>query len=222
MRYEVMHGPAYAVAKVVLMPGESIRAESGAMASMSPTIQIETQSGGIGKMFGRMFTGESLFQTKFTAGGGGGEVVLAPKGPGEVIGHELQGTGLMITSGCFLACDPGVELSTRAEWRTFFGGEGLFIMHATGAGTVLLSTFGAVRSIDLQPGEQYIVDTGHLVAYTAGMPMQIKKSAKGFFATIASGEGTVIHLSGPGRILMQTHNASSLASLLSPYMPSRG
>ncbi|MBX3096066.1 MAG: TIGR00266 family protein [Fimbriimonadaceae bacterium] len=222
MRYEVMHGPAFAVAKVVLGPGETVRAESGAMASMSPTIEIETQSGGLGKMFGRLLTGESLFQTKFTASGGGGEVILAPKGPGEIAGIDLVQPGLMITSGCFLACDPSVELNTKAEWKGMFSGEGLFMMHASGAGTVLVSTFGAIRTIDLQPGEQYIIDTGHLVAFTAGMQMQVKKSARGFFASVASGEGYVIHLSGPGRVLMQTHNASSLASIIAPFIPSRG
>lgn len=222
VQYTIEHGPSFANARVVLSAGETIRAESGAMAGSSVNVRIETQSGGLGKMFGRLLTGESIFQTTFTADGGPGEVILAPKGVGDIIGVQVAGRGLMITSGCFLACDATIELKTVAEWKGMFGGEGLFMMRTEGTGTVLMSTFGAYRVIDLQPGQAYVIDSGHIVAFEEGMRYQVRKATRSLMGALTSGEGVVCVFEGPGRIWMQTHQARGFAELLSTFIPSRG
>lgn len=222
MNYEIMHGPSFAVARVLLQQGESVRAESGAMASMSPSVEMQSQSGGLGKMFGRILSGESAFQTMFTATHGPGEVVLAPKTPGEVRALTLQGKAWMITSGAYLASDPSVELGTAANMKNFFGGEGVFMVRASGAGTVLVNSFGAIREIELQAGQSYIIDTGHLVAFEDGMGYQLQKAAKSLLGSFTSGEGIVAVMSGPGRVLMQTHQPQGLAQTLAAFIPRSG
>lgn len=222
MKYDLLYQPSYAVARVKLDLGESVRAESGAMVSMSPSIEMESKmQGGIGKMFGRLLGGESIFQTTFMAKHGPGEVLLAPSGPGDIIAVE-PGMGLMVTSGCYLAGDVTLELETQANLRNFFGGEGLFIMRVSGQGTVLLSSFGAIHAVQLAPGQPYIVDTGHLVAFSQGMGYEIRKASRSFIGSFTSGEGLVVQLTGPGIVYIQTRMPQAFASQLSPYLPSRG
>ncbi len=222
MRHSILYQPSYAVAKVLLDQGEVIRAESGAMVGMSPTIQIESKmTGGIGKAIGRLFGGESLFQTTFTATQGPGEVLLAPSGPGDIFAVE-PGPGLMVTSGCYLAGDQSLNFETVASFKGFFSGEGLFMMRATGPGQMLLSSFGAIHAIELQPGQPYIVDSGHIVAFSAGMGYELRRAASGILNTLKSGEGVVVHLTGPGILYLQTRTPGGFAQLLGPYLPRSG
>lgn len=222
MNHQILYSPSFAVARVMLDPGQSVRAESGAMVSMSPTVEVRSNiHGGIGKALGRIFGGESIFQTTFIAETHPGEVILAPSGPGDIIVTE-PAAGLMVTSGCFLACDPQIELTTHASARNFFSGEGLFLMQATGPGHMLLSSFGAIHSIELAPGQPYVVDTGHLVAFSSGMGYEIRTAAKGWLGSFTSGEGVVVRLTGPGFVHIQTRTPSAFASLLGPHLPNRG
>ena len=222
MRFELLYQPSYAIARIMLDPQESIRAESGAMISMSPTISLDSKiQGGIGKALGRMFGGESIFQTTFKATSGPGEVLLAPAGPGDIASVE-PGVGLMVTSGAYLAGDTSLLIETQASFKGFLAGEGLFMMKISGHGTLLLSSFGAIHPIQLGPGQQYIVDTGHLVAFSAGMPFEVRRATKGLLGSFTSGEGVVAHLTGPGLIYIQTRTAPAFAGMIRPFLPAGG
>jgi uncharacterized protein (TIGR00266 family) len=222
MKYELLYQPSFAVARILLEMGESIRAESGAMVSMSTSVKLESKaSGGIGKMFGRMLGGESAFLTTFTAEQGAGEVLLAPSTPGDIMPLTVTGP-VMVTSGSYLAGDVSLETETVASMKSFFGGEGLFMMRISGQGLLLLSAFGAIHAIQLQAGQSYIVDTGHLVAFSDGMGYALKKAAKGLLGSLTSGEGIVAELTGPGTIYIQTRTPSGFASWLSRLMPKSG
>lgn len=222
MKSEILFQPSYSVVRIVLEHGESIRAESGAMISMSPTVEVDSKvSGGIGKAIGRLLGGESLFQSFFTAQHGPGEVLLAPAGPGDIIMCD-PGPGMVVTSGAYLAGNTALDIKTQANLKGFFGGEGLFMMHVTGPGPLFLSSFGAIHSVDLGPGESYIVDTGHLVAFSMTMNYDLKRAAKGLFGSFTSGEGIVARMTGPGRIYIQTRNPSGFGALLAPHIPAKG
>lgn len=106
--------------------------------------------------------------------------------------------------------------------KTFFGGEGLFVLEVTGTGLLLVSSFGAIHRKPLRPGEMYVVDTGHLVAWEGHMQYNVRKAAKsGFFRSFLSGEGLVAEFSGPGEILIQTRNLAAFAGMLKPFFPSQ-
>lgn len=221
MKHELLYRPTFSVARVLLEPGEGIRAESGAMVSMSPTIQIESKAqGGLGKAIGRLFAGESFFQTTFTATHGPGEVILAPSALGDVFSVDLQPqAGMMVTSGCFLACDHSLNIETKMSGRGFFAGEGLFLMRVSGMGTLLVSCFGAMHAVQLQAGQPYVVDTGHIVAFTETMQYNVRTVARGLLQSFTSGEGYVAEFVGPGIVYIQTRSPQSFGPWLNQYIP---
>ena len=223
MRYEIMYQPAFAVAKILLEHGEAIRAESGAMLSMSPSITLESKiHGGIGKMFGRMLGGESAFQTSFTATGGAGELLLAPSAPGDIFALPLTGHPMMLTSGSYLAGDINLQMETHASMRGLFGGEGLFMMRMLGQGLLLVSSFGALHAIQLAPGQKYIIDTGHLVAFSDGMGFEVRRAARSLLGSLTSGEGFVCEMTGPGIVYMQTRTPSGFGTWVGSFIPRSG
>lgn len=205
----------------MLDPGESIRAESGAMVSMSTTIQIESKAqGGLGKALGRLLTGESFFQTTFTATHGPGEVILAPSALGDVFSVEVTPqSGMMVTSGCYLACDSALNIETKMSGRGFFAGEGLFLMRVSGQGTLLVSCFGAMHAVQLMAGQPYIVDTGHIVAFQDTMQYSVRTVARGLMQSFTSGEGYVAEFVGPGVLYIQTRSPQSFGPWLNQYIP---
>ncbi len=223
MRYEILYQPSYAVARVMLEAGESVRAESGAMMSMTPNVVLDSKmKGGLGGAFTRMLGGESAFQSTFTAQGGPGEVVLAPSVPGDILAINLQNTSMLVTSGCFLACESDLNVQAQANMKAFFSGEGLFMLRISGDGPLLLNSFGAIHAIQLPPGQTYIVDTGHLVAFSDGMPFNLRRATKGIMGMVTSGEGIVAELTGPGLIYTQTRTPGEFARWLGSLMPGRG
>jgi uncharacterized protein (TIGR00266 family) len=223
MKYELLYQPSFAVARIMLDPGDGIRAESGAMVSMSPTITMESKMhGGIGKAIGRLFGGESAFQTTFTATQGAGEVLLAPPAVGDIVSMNLNGEGMMVTSGSYLAGDLSLNVETKATLKGFFAGEGLFIMRVSGSGALLLSAFGAIHALQLQAGQPYIVDTGHIVAFSETMGYEVRRAARSLFGSFTSGEGFVAHFTGPGLLYTQTRSPQSFAPWLGQFLPRSG
>lgn len=223
-RWAIEHQGAFALAVVRLQPEQSIAAEAGAMVSMTSNVELYSEmKGGIFGALKRAVGGESAFVSTFTARGGAGEVTLAPGAPGDVAGIEMNNQTFMVQSSSYLAGD--VSLTVDTKWggaKSFFGGEGLFVLQVSGAGLLLVSSFGAIHRRTLAPGEQYVVDTGHLVAWEGHMPYQIRKAAKsGFFRSFLSGEGLVAEFTGPGEILIQTRNLAAFAGLLKPFFPSQ-
>lgn len=220
MQTEIMYGPAYAAAKLTLAAGETVRAESGAMLAMSPGIAMETSTqGGVLKGLRRsVLGGESFFMNMFTAQVDGAELWLAPSLPGDVVSWPIQGT-LFVQSGSYLGSSSGVDVdSSWGGSKTFFSREGLFMLKVSGQGDVVLSSYGAIHAIDLQAGQTYTVDTGHMVAWTEGVNYAVRKVGN-WKSTFFSGEGLVCDLTGPGRIYIQTRSQDAFLGWLIPKLP---
>ena len=220
MDIELQYSPSYSLAVVKLAPNERIRAESGAMVSMSATVTIETKAeGGLFKSLGRaLLGGESFFQNSFQAGTDGGEITLAPELPGDITVIELSDNRLMIQSGSYLASEIEVVLNTKISMKAFMSAEGISMLEATGNGKVLVSSYGAIFERVLADGEKYIVDTSHLVAFDATMNVT-PRTAGGIKSTLFSGEGLVVEMTGPGRVYIQTRSPKSLIDWIIPQLP---
>ena len=222
--WEIQHPGSFALAIVKLQGGQSISAEAGAMVSMSSNIDLQSElKGGVFGALKRAVGGESAFVSTFTAQGGAGEVTLAPGAPGDVVGIEMRNQTFMVQSSSYLAGDTSLQVDTKfGGAKSWLGGEGLFLLQVAGTGLLLVSSFGAIHRKTLRPGEQYVVDTGHLVAWEGQMHYQTRKAAKsGFFRSFLSGEGLVAEFSGPGEVLIQTRNLRAFAGLLKPFFPSQ-
>jgi len=223
MEVNILYRPSYSLGVIRLGPNEEIRVESGAMVSMSQGVTVETKAaGGILKSLARsVLAGESFFQNTFRAPAGGGEVTVAPALPGDLFVLELRNESLLVQSGSYVASEAGVNLDTK--WggaKTFFASEGLIMLRASGTGKLLLSSFGAIHEVNLEAGQTYTVDTGHLVAFSEGIGFKVRRVG-GLKSTIFSGEGLVVDLTGPGRVLLQTRSTDAFLSWLIPKLPKR-
>lgn len=221
MQVEIQYGPAYAIAKVTLAGGEQVKADGGAMLAMSTGTQIETSTqGGLMKGLRRaVLGGESFFMNTFTAPGDGGDILFAPKLPGDVMVLPIEGETVYVQSGAYLAADGGVDIDSH--WggaKTFFSRQGLFMLKVSGQGQVVLGTFGAIHAVDLQPGQSYTVGTGHLVAWSENVGYEVHKVG-GWKSTLLSGEGLVCQLTGPGRVYIQTRSEQTLLGWIESSLP---
>ena len=224
MKYDIV-GTPLPVVICTLAPGEKMITEKGAMSWMTPNMQMETQSGGIGKAFSKMFSGESMFQNIYTAIGGEGMIAFASSFPGAIIPFDITpGNDMIVQKSGFLASEPGVELSIHFQKRLgagFFGGEGFIMQRLSGQGTAFVEVDGSVVNYNLAPGQQMVIDTGYLVAMDASVQMDIQQVA-GLKNKLLGGEGffnTVV--TGPGRIWLQTMPISQVAGVVSGYIPAR-
>ncbi len=223
--WEILHEGAFALALVNLQAGQTISAEAGAMVSMSSNVDLHSElKGGVFGALKRAVGGESAFVSTFTANGGPGEVTLAPGAPGDVAGIEMNNQAFAVQSSSYLAGDSTLTVDTKfGGTKSFFGGEGLFVLNISGTGLLLVSSFGAIHRKTLRPGESYVVDTGHLVAWEAHLQYTLRKAAKsGYLRSFLSGEGMVAEFVGPGEILIQTRNLAAFAGMLKPFFPSQG
>lgn len=224
MKYEIL-GETLPVVICQLEGGEKMITEGGGMSWMSPNMLMETTTnGGIGKAFGRMFSGEKMFQNIYTAQGGNGMIAFASSFPGSIKAYEIgPGQEMVFQKSAFLAGEAGVELSVFFNKKFssgLFGGEGFIMQKISGHGIVFAEFDGHVVEYELMPGQQIVVDTGHLAAMTATCQMEIK-SVPGVKNMLFGGEGlfnTVI--SGPGKVWLQTMPISNVAGILRPYLPS--
>jgi uncharacterized protein (TIGR00266 family) len=220
MQVDIQASPSFAMGTIRLGAGESVKVEAGAMTSMSGGVEIQTaaQGGLLGGLKRSMLGGESFFINTFLATSGG-EVSVAPKLPGDLIHLPMSGGTMMVQSGSWVASEPGVEVDTK--WggaKTFFSGEGLFLLRCSGAGDMLVASYGAIIERQLQPAEVYTVDTGHIVAFDEGVTYAVRK-AGGWKSTILGGEGLVTDFTGPGRLLMQTRSPQDLIGWLTTVLP---
>ena len=201
--------------------GEQFRAEAGAMVSMSPTITLEAKSAGKGLMgtLKAAVGGESFFASLFTAEHGDGELILAPSSLGDVLQMQLSGNTIYAEGGAYLAGSPALQISTKGSFKALISGEGLFLQKITGNGPVFLNAYGVIIEKNLAPGETYIVDTNHIVAFEESVQYKIRKASRGLFSTLASGEGLVCEYSGPGKIWLQTRSISAFAQQIAKFIP---
>ncbi|HVE86062.1 MAG TPA: TIGR00266 family protein [Myxococcales bacterium] len=220
MQIDLQHRPSQAMAHVVLGPGESVMAESGAMVGMTPNVQIQTGSGGLMKGLKRLFGGESFFRNTFTAEGAPGEVYLAATLPGDLVVLDVGPRSYYLQSHAFVASSTTVDVDTKVGgFKTFFAGEGVFVLRTRGQGKLIAGAFGAIEQVDVR-GE-YVVDTGHLVAWEDSLQFKITKAADGWIASWLSGEGLVCHFSGHGTLWMQTRNPGEYGEEIGRRLPPR-
>ena len=222
LNVDIQFSPSFAMATIKLDQGASVRAEAGAMSGMDGGIEIETkaQGGLLGGLKRSVLGGESFFINTFLASAGPGEVIVAPALPGDIIHLPIDGSkAILVQSGSWLASEAGVVVDTK--WggaKTFFSGEGLFLLHCSGQGDMLIASYGAIFEKDLGAGESYKVDTGHIVAFEEGVGYQVNKVG-GWKSTILSGEGLVATFTGPGRVWQQSRSPQDLIGWLTPRLP---
>ena len=220
MQYQIK-GETLPVVICHLEAGEKMITEKGSMSWMSPNMHMETgTNGGIGKAFGRMFSGESMFQNTYTSQGGNGTIAFASSFPGSIKAFEISpGNEMIFQKSAFLAAEAGVQLSVHFQKKLgsgLFGGEGFILQRVSGQGTMFAEFDGHVIEYELQAGQQIVVDTGHLAAMTPSCQMDIQ-TIRGVKNIVFGGEGlfnTII--TGPGRVWLQTMPASNVAGALLP------
>jgi uncharacterized protein (TIGR00266 family) len=225
MQYQIK-GEPLPVVICNLEAGETVVCESGGMSWMSPNLEMETVGGGVGKMFGRMFSGEALFQNRYTARGGPGMIAFASHFPGSIRAVEITpDRPVVVQKSAFLACQPQVDLSVFFQKKLgagFFGGEGFIMQKLSGNGVAFVEIDGYAVEYDLKPGQQLVLDTGILAMMDASCTMDIQ-TVKGVKNMLFGGESlfnTVV--TGPGRVVLQTMPAAGLAGLLSSMIPGKG
>lgn len=221
MRYE-LKGGNYPVVVCYLDAGEKVITERGSMVWMTPNMQMETRGGGLGKMFSRAFSGDSMFQNHYTARGGQGMIAFGSSFPGQIKVLEVgAGRDMILQKSAFLASEAGVELSIHFQKRLgagLFGGEGFIMQRLTGHGLAFVEIDGELVEYDLLPGQQLVVDTGNVAGFESTVRMDIQ-TVPGAKNMLFGGEGifnTV--LTGPGRVWLQTMPIYNVASAISPFI----
>jgi len=223
MKYNIIGEPLPVVICEV-EPGETLITEGGAMSWMTPNMNMETTTGGgLGKMFGRMLSGESLFLNRYTAMGGKGQIAFASSFPGSIRPIEIApGKEIVTQKSAFLAGEDTVQLSTFFQKKIgagLFGGEGFIMQKLSGHGTAFVEIDGYAVEYNLGPGQSMIVDTGYLAMMDATCSIEIV-TVPGVKNMFLGGEGlfnTVVK--GPGKIVLQTMPASAVAGSIIPYIP---
>lgn len=222
MKYEIMGGNLPAVI-CKLNKGEKIICEGGSMSWMDDAFTMETSGGGFKKMFGKAFSGESIFSNTYTANKDA-EIAFASSFPGEIVAVEVgNGRSVIAQKKSFLACESGVEMSVFFQKKLsggFFGGEGFIMEQFSGNGVVFLEVDGSIKEYTLAPGERKILDTGHLVMMDSTCALTVE-SVKGVKNKLLGGEGlfnTVV--TGPGKIVIQTMPIAKTAELIADLIPS--
>ena len=217
MKYQIK-GEPMPVVICQLEQNERVTCESGAMSWMSPNMEMETSGGGLGKMFGRMMSGESMFQNHYTAKRGPGIIAFASSFPGAIKAYEITpSTPIICQKKAFLACSEGVELNVHFQKKFgtgLFGGEGFVMQKISGNGFAFLEIDGSTVEYNLSKGEQLVIDTGYLAMIDATVSMEIQQ-IKGVKNALFGGEGlfnTVV--TGPGRVLLQTMPITGLAEMI--------
>ena len=223
MKYEIQ-GNTLPVVICYLENGESMITEGGAMAWMSPNMKMDTTTnGGLGKAFGRMFSGESLFQNRYTATGGQGMIAFASSFPGSIKAFQVSpGKEYIFQKKTVLAGEAGVNISVHLNKKVstgLFGGEGFIMQRISGNGTVFAEFDGHVVEYELKAGQKIVVDSGYLAAMDSTCTMEIQ-TVPGAKNALFGGEGlfnTVV--SGPGHVWLQTMPISGVAAAVRPYIP---
>jgi uncharacterized protein (TIGR00266 family) len=232
MQHTIKHGPSYAVVDVKLSPGDMLIAESDAMVMSEGDILLEPKLNGargkgfFGKlfavfvaMFRKVFGGETMFVNEISAPTQEGRVVLAPTTSGEVLHRALKNERLLLQPGAFMACTTGVEMKTRwAGLRGIFGGEGAVFLECSGTGDLFFNAYGGLEEVEVNGS--FIVDTGHMVAFDAGLTFKVRRPGGGLMGLFASGEGLVCEFQGQGKVWIQSRNMSSLVGWLTRLLPS--
>lgn len=230
MQHAITHGPAFAMLRVDLAPGEAVTGEAGAMVARHEPVAMEVKLNASGKggflaflkalfiaLLRKVVGGETFFVNVFSAPSGG-SVWLAPPLSGEVVHRRMNGETLVLSTGAYLAHAGNVELALKfGGLRGLLAKEGAFFLRVAGHGDLWFTSYGGVHTIDVNGS--YIVDNGHLVGYEGELTFDIRTAGGGLMGLAASGEGLVCEFKGRGRVYIQTRNLQSLVSWLTPMLP---
>lgn len=225
MDIEFLHQPGNTAARITLAANEICTTESGAMIAMSGNMDITTTthkkgSGGMLKAMKRMISGESMFLNHFEPKDAPGELILGTALAGDMMSYDLNNESLIVQGGSYLACEHGVEVDLGWQgFKALLSGESVFWVKLTGAGKVILSSFGAIYPVEVD-GE-YIVDTGHIVAFNESLSFTLSKAGKSWLQSFLGGEGLVCKFQGKGTVWCQSHNPRSFGMNLQPGLRPR-
>ena len=221
MNYEIKGG-VFPVVVCQLADGESMITEKGSMVWMSPNMEMTTTGGGLGKMFSKAFSGESMFQNIYTAHGAG-FIAFGSSFPGKILPLQIApGREMILQKNAFLASESGVELSIHFNKKLgagFFGGEGFIMQRLSGLGTVFAEIDGELVEYELAAGQKLVVDTGNVAGFESGVQIDIQQ-VPGIKNKLLGGEGlfnTV--LTGPGKVWLQTMPIANVAGAIRPFIP---
>ncbi len=221
MQYQI-RGGSFPVVICQLQSGEKMITEKGSMTWMTPNMQMETKGGGIGKMFSKAFSGESMFQNIYTAQGGPGMITFGSSFPGKIVPIEVKpGNDWILQKSAFLASEASVNLDiffNKKFGAGLFGGEGFIMQRLSGSGIAFAEIDGELIEYELKAGQQMIIDTGYVAGFQDTVSIDIQQ-VKGMKNKLLGGEGffnTV--LTGPGRIWLQTMPIPGVAGAIQPYI----
>jgi uncharacterized protein (TIGR00266 family) len=220
MQHKMLCQPAATAVQFELDQGETLTCEVGAMIAMSSNLTVETTSksrkgsGGIVKGLKRLFSGESFFLNHFTAQAPEQTLLIGPTMLGDCVHHAMRGGTMIVQASSWLASSTDIDIDTT--WQGFtsalFSGESMFWVKCTGNGDLFLSSYGAIHCIDVDG--DYIIDTGHIVAFEDTLKFNIGKASRSLLGSFLGGEGLVCKFHGQGKLYYQTHTPPSLGSLL--------
>lgn len=221
MKYEIKGG-AFPVVVCELTDGEQMITEKGSMVWMTPNMVMETTGGGIGKMFSKAFSGESMFQNIYTARGAG-MITFGSSFPGKILPLQIApGREMIVQKNAFLASEAGVELSIHFNKKLgagFFGGEGFIMQRLSGSGMAFIEIDGDLVEYDLAPGQKMVIDTGNVAGFEPTVSIEIQQ-VPGLKNKFLGGEGLFnTTLTGPGKIWLQTMPISNVAMAIRPFIP---
>lgn len=221
MKYEIKGG-AFPVVVCELTDGERMITEKGSMVWMTPNMEMETTGGGIGKMFSKAFSGESMFQNIYTARGAG-MITFGSSFPGKILPLQIApGREMIVQKNAFLASEAGVELSIHFNKKLgagFFGGEGFIMQRLSGSGMAFIEIDGELVEYDLAPGQKMVIDTGNVAGFEPTVSIEIQQ-VPGLKNKFLGGEGLFnTTLTGPGKIWLQTMPISNVAMAIRPFIP---
>lgn len=224
MKYEIKGG-TFPVVICYLEDGEKVVTEKGSMVWQSPNVQMSTSGGGVGKMFAKAISGESMFQNIYTAQGGAGMVAFGSSFPGKIIPLAITpDKEMVVQKRAFLASEAGVDLNIHFNQKLgvgFFGGEGFIMQRLSGQGMAFIEIDGDLIEYDLAAGQQIFVDTGNVAGFEASVSIDIRQ-VPGLKNKVLGGEGffhTV--LTGPGKIWLQTMPISGVAQAIKAFIPTK-
>lgn len=225
MNIEILQQPDSAIAHVTFGANEELIAEAGSMIAMSDFINVSTtlkkgKSGGIMGGLKRIVAGESLFLSVFRCPIPDGEIFLAPHFIGDILLYEMKGQELVVQATSYLASGSGIDIDVGFQGlKSIFSGESIFWLQISGIGPLLLSSFGGIYEIDVN-GE-YVVDTGHIVAFERSLDFKITKASSSLLGSFLGGEGLVCRFHGQGKLYCQTHNPGAFGSTIGSQLPPR-
>lgn len=215
----------YPILRCKLNRGETIKTTAGAMSWMTENIDVEVTTGGVMKGIARMFSGESMFFSYYTAGMDNQEIAFASSLPGTILNVKMEGRNLIAQKTAYLASEKTVDIEsifTKKFASGLLGGEGFVLQKLSGHGELFLEADGSLTEYNLGSGETLLVDQGHVFLFEESVSYEIK-TIKGMKNIFFGGEGLfLVKLTGPGKVILQSMPISNLAARIIPFVPSKG